>query len=52
MKIIIPILNNKYLSNITIKLPSIDGITFYDSTVTIPNDYIELNVNPQFNTTI
>jgi hypothetical protein len=45
----IPILNNKYLSNINVAIPSIEGITFEDSTVKIPNDYVEININPNFN---
>jgi hypothetical protein len=47
-KFVLPILNNKYLKQITIKLPSVEGITFNDSTVEIQNQYVELNVNPQF----
>jgi hypothetical protein len=47
-KIVLPILNNNYLKKITIKLPEIEGITFNDSTVEIENQYVEMNVTPQF----
>jgi len=47
-KLIIPILNENFLKNITIKLPTIEGISFDDSTVEIKGGYLEMNVNPKF----
>jgi hypothetical protein len=51
-KIALPIINNKYLNSISINLPSVEGITFNDSTVQIKNNYVEMNVNPQFDQVI
>lgn len=47
-KYLIPILNETFLKNITVKLPTIEGISFEDSTVDIPANYVEMNVNPKF----
>jgi hypothetical protein len=47
-KLLIPILNENFLKSITVKLPTIEGISFEDSTVDIPSNYVEMNVNPQF----
>lgn len=48
MKVVLPILNNDYLKKITIKLPSVQGIIFNNSTAEIKNQYVEMNVTPQF----
>lgn len=45
-KIVIPMLNNGLLKNISIKLPVIEGISFKDSTVEIKDKYTEMNVTP------
>lgn len=45
---VIPVINENYLKNISIKIPSVEGITFTDSTVEIKDDYIEFNLTPNF----
>jgi hypothetical protein len=51
-KLLLPVLNKNYLKNLTVKLPTIEGISFNDSTAEIKNKYIEMNVNPKFDVDI
>lgn len=45
--LIVPFINNKYLSYLTISLPSVDGIYFNDSKIQIQNNYFEINLTPK-----
>lgn len=45
--LIVPFINNKYLKYLTISLPSVDGIYFYDSKVQIGNNFFEINLTPK-----
>jgi len=47
--IAIPIVNEKILNNITIPLPTLEGISFTDSTAEVENGFILVNLNPRFN---
>ena len=44
----LPIINEKILKNATIPLPTVEGISFKDSTVEVENGYILVNINPHF----
>jgi hypothetical protein len=44
--IALPFINEKFLKNIHIKLPIVEGISFDDSTLDAHDRYIEVNLNP------
>lgn len=50
-KILIPVINSSMLNNITIPLPTIEGITFEESEASLQNGYIEININPNYHIT-
>jgi len=48
LQLVIPVLNTQ-ISEATIRIPTIEGISFTDSTATILPNFVELNVSPKFN---
>jgi len=48
-KIAVPILNDKYLKDIpALKIPTFDGISLDDSTVSFKPNFVQLNADPKF----
>jgi hypothetical protein len=47
-KIMIPVVNAKYLSNITVNIPSFQGVVFTNSFMNALNGYAEVEVTPEF----
>lgn len=46
-RLIVPFLNKKYLDDLTVKIPSVDGIYFDDSKLEIKERFIEVNLTPR-----
>ena len=45
--LIVPFLNKKYLNDLSVKIPSFDGIHFDDSKLEIKERYVEINLTPR-----
>jgi hypothetical protein len=46
-RLIVPFLNKKYLNDLSVEIPSFDGIYFNDSTLEIKERFIEINLTPK-----
>ena len=46
-RLIVPFLNKKYLNDLSVKIPSFDGIHFDDSKLEIKERYVEINLTPR-----
>lgn len=46
-RLIVPFLNQKYLEDLSVNIPSVDGIYFDDSKLDIRERYIEINLTPK-----
>jgi hypothetical protein len=47
--LIVPFLNKRYLNDLSVKIPSLDGIHFDDSKLEIKERYVEINLTPRVN---